>query len=487
MFGRLKRIHFIGVGGVGMSGLAILLHNLGFEVTGSDIKESETTRKLTASGIKVAIGHTPENTQGAEVVVYSTAIPQDNPELQFAQARGMVVIKRAEMLAELMRLKFSIAIAGSHGKTTTTSLVTHILFRAGLDPTAVIGGRIVGDDTGARLGRSEYLVAEADESDRSFLLLYPAIAVVTNIEEEHLDFYRNLADLRREFIKFVNRVPFYGTVILGIDCPAVRQIRAKVKRKVLTYALNQPADFLAKDLQLYRFSSAWTLLFNSKEVGRFSLPMPGRHNVSNALAAIAVATELGVDFKTIEQALNTFTGVHRRMEKRGEKHGVIIYDDYGHHPTEVKVTLEALRTAYPEDRIIVVFQPHRYTRTKLLAQEFGKSFDQADEVIITRIYPAAEPPIPNVDELLIVQEIQKNSRPGLIVHHIPELNQVPDFLKRLTADSRYQKTIILTLGAGSITHLAEEILKQMTADSGQPTADSRREVEAEAKESKPKP
>ncbi len=469
MFGRLKKIHFIGIGGAGMSGIALVLKNLGFQVSGSDIKPTNTTERLAEEGIKVIIGHRPENCLDAEVVVYSTAIPEDNPELKFAREKGILVIKRAEMLAEMMRLKFSIAVSGSHGKTTTTSLITHILTRAGLDPTAIIGGRIVGADTGARVGQSEFLVAEADESDRSFLFLYPVIAVVTNIDLEHLDFYRDLTDLKREFLHFVNRVPFYGTVILGIDSPAVRSIRGRVKRRVVTYGLENPADFKAEGVQLYRFSSAWTLRYRSQEIGRFSLPMPGRHNIANALAAIATVNELGVDFKTIEQALSTFAGVHRRLEKRWEKEDVVIYDDYGHHPTEINATLETLRCAYPEHYIIVVFQPHRYTRTKFLAAEFGRSFDQADEVIVTKIYPAAETPILGVDERLIVEEIKKNGRTGLSVWHLPELEQVPDFLLRNLAtvtgrSSTERGVLILTLGAGNITQLTDEIIRAMSTE-----------------------
>ncbi len=461
MFGRLKRVHFVGIGGIGMSGIALVLKNLGFEVSGSDVKESEVTRRLRDAGVRVNIGHAAVNCEGAEVVVYSTAVPEDNPELVFAQERGVPVIRRAEMLAELMRLKFSIAISGSHGKTTTTSMVTHILTRAGLDPTAVIGGIIVGGDAGARLGSSEYLVAEADESDRSFLLLYPTIAVVTNIEPEHLDFYRDLADLKREFVRFVNRVPFYGSVVLCLDCPAVRSIRSRVKRRVVTYGLTaREADFQVKDIQLYQFTSAFTVFYRGQEVGRFSLGMPGRHNVQNALAALAVGVELGIEFKKMEQALLTFTGVHRRLEKRGEEKGIVVFDDYGHHPTEIQVTIDALRYAYPDRRLFVIFQPHRYTRTKLLAAEFGSSFDRADEVVITAVYPAAEPPIPGVDERLIIESIRAKGRAGLTVHHIPDLDRVPEFLRtRLRSGD-----VVLTLGAGSITHLAEAILKDLRGE-----------------------
>ncbi|MEO0004764.1 MAG: UDP-N-acetylmuramate--L-alanine ligase [candidate division WOR-3 bacterium] len=457
MFGRLKRIHLVGIGGVGMSGIALLLKELGFEVSGSDLKESDITRLLVTKGIKVNIGHKIENCFDAEVLVYSTAVPQDNPELQYALSKGVPVIKRAEMLAELMRLKFSIAISGSHGKTTTTSLVTHILTRVGFDPTAVIGGRILGANAGARVGRSEYLVAEADESDRSFVLLYPSIAVVTNIEPEHLDYYHNLNDLKKEFLRFVNRVPFYGTVILCLDSPAVRQIRSRVKRRVVTYALETQADLTVRDVSLYRFSSAFTLVYQGKDVGRYNLGMAGFHNIQNALAAIAVGMELGIDFARIGQAMATFAGVHRRLEKKGEARGIVVYDDYGHHPTEIAVTIKSLRRAYPDNRIIVVFQPHRYTRTKLLANDFGTAFDEANEVVITGIYAAAEPPIPGVDETLIIDAIKRLGKKDLILYHIPELQDVLDFLlPRLK-----ENDVVLTLGAGSITLLADEILARL--------------------------
>ncbi|MEO0077818.1 MAG: UDP-N-acetylmuramate--L-alanine ligase, partial [candidate division WOR-3 bacterium] len=342
MFGRVKRIHFVGIGGVGMSGIALVLKNMGFEVSGSDVRASETTRALVEAGIAVSIGHDAACVADAQVVVYSSAVPSSNPEVEFARAHGLPVIRRAEMLAELMRMKFSIAVSGSHGKTTVTSLVAHVLERAGMDPTWVIGGRVLSSDSGAKLGQSQYLVAEADESDRSFLDLYPTIAVVTNIEREHLDVYRDLADLKREFVHFVNRVPFYGAAILCLDSPAVRAIRRRVARRTVTYATGEPADVSARDVQLYGFSSAFTVRYGNCDMGRFYLPLAGLHNVQNALAAIAVATELGIEPDVIEAALRVFGGVHRRLEKRGEKSGITVFDDYGHHPTEVRVTIEAL-------------------------------------------------------------------------------------------------------------------------------------------------
>lgn len=458
MFGRLKRVHFVGIGGVGMSGIALVLRNMGFEVTGSDVKESDTTRKLAEAGIRVAIGHEAANCADAQVVVYTSAVRSENPELECARTRGIPVVRRAEMLAELMRMKFSVAISGSHGKTTVTSMVAHLLERAGLDPTSVVGGRVLGAAAGSRLGQSQYLVAEADESDRSFLALYPTIAVVTNIEREHLDVYHDLADIKREFVRFVNRVPFYGAIVLCMDSPAVRSIRNRAKRRVVTYGIegrgtgNRGWDFCAKDVQLYGFSSAFTLLYGGKEVGRFNLPVPGVHNVANALAALATGNELGIGFELMAQGLAVFSGVHRRLEKLGEKNGVMVYDDYGHHPTEVRVTLDALRHAFPDRRILVVFQPHRYTRTRALAEEFGTCFAAADELILTRIYAASEPEIPGVDATLILKAVEAAGKPG--VSYVPELADVPSVL----AGKLRKSDVVLLAGAGNICTIGEEIL-----------------------------
>lgn len=457
MLGRLRRVHFVGIGGVGMSGIALLLKNLGFEVTGSDLKESDVTRRLAEAGVRVGIGHAAENCADAQVVVYSSAVHSENPELAAARERNVPVIRRAEMLAELMRLKFSVAISGSHGKTTVTSLVGHILERAGLDPTTVIGGRVMAADAGARLGQSEFLVAEADESDRSFLMLYPTIAVVTNIEREHLDVYHDLADIKREFVRFVNRAPFYGAVVLCSDSPAVRAIRPRVKRRVVTYGLEGSPDFGAREVQLYGFSSAFTATLGGREVGRFNLPMPGRHNVANALAAIAVGAELGVDFDAMAAALRVFSGVHRRLERVGEKAGVTVFDDYGHHPTEIRATLEALRAALPGRRIVVVFQPHRYTRTQLLADEFAGCFDAADQVVITRIYAASEPPIPGVDATLIVRAIETRGKAVPVVEYIDD----PDEVAEKLAASLKPGDAVITQGAGNICRIGVELLKRL--------------------------
>jgi UDP-N-acetylmuramate--alanine ligase len=455
MFGRLKRVHLVGIGGIGMSGIGLVLKNMGFDVSGSDVKESDVTRRLGEAGIRVAIGHDAANCADAQVVVYSSAVHSENPELADARRREIPVIRRAEMLAELMRMKFSVAISGSHGKTTVTSMVAHLMERGGLDPTSVIGGRVVGSEAGARLGQSQWMVAEADESDRSFLALYPTIAVVTNIEREHLDVYNDLSDIKREFIRFVNRAPFYGAVILCTDSPAVRSIRSRVKRRVVTYGVEGSADFRVKDVQLYAFSSAFTVLFNGRDLGRFNLPVPGIHNVTNALAALAVGSELGIEFSTMEQALAVFSGVHRRLEKRGEKSGILVYDDYGHHPTEIRVTLDALRHAFPERRIIVVFQPHRYTRTKALAAEFGPCFSPADELYLTRIYAASEPEIPGVDAGLIVKAVEAAGKPA--VTYVPELHDVAAQL----AGRLRKGDVVITLGAGNVCTIGDELLAKL--------------------------
>lgn len=453
MFGRVKRIHLVGIGGSGMSGIAMVLANMGFDVSGSDIRASETTERLMRAGVRVAIGHDAVNVADAEVVVYSSAVKADNPELVQARSAKIPVIRRAEMLAELMRLKFAVAIAGSHGKTTVTSLVAHILERAGLDPTCVVGGRVISADSGGKLGTSQYLVAEADESDRSFLALYPTIAVITNVEREHLDVYRDLADIKREFVRFANRVPFYGAVVLCVDSPAVRGLRARVARRTITYSVQGGADFGVRDVQYYGLTSAFTVTYRGREVGRFTVPLAGVHNVANCLAAIAVANELGVEFGVCEQALRVFSGVHRRLERVGERDGVLLFDDYGHHPTEIRVTLEALRQAFPDRRLIVAFQPHRYSRTRLLADEFGSAFVAADLLALTSIYPASEPEIPGVDATLIKRAVERQgNRPEVV--YLPELDELANWLGAQVRPG----DVVLTLGAGNIWMIGQKLL-----------------------------
>jgi UDP-N-acetylmuramate--alanine ligase len=457
MFGKLKHIHFVGIGGVGMSGIALVLKNLGFDVSGSDLKETDLTKNLARSGIKLYYGHQAENELGADVLVYSSAIAKDNIELITAQANRVPVIPRAEMLAELMRIKYSIAISGSHGKTTVTSMISTILEKAGLDPTTVIGGKILGSDTGAKLGKSEYLVAEADESDRSFLLLYPTIAVITNIEREHLDYYKDLSDIKKSFIQFANKVPFYGTVILCADSPAVRKICPKMKRPKVTYGINQSATFNAIDIQLKPFGSEFTLIINGATIDRFVLNVPGLHNIENSLAAIAVAKELDVRLETVKTALKEFSGVHRRLERIGEKSDITFFDDYAHHPTEIQVTLRALRNAFPKNRLIGIFQPHRYTRTKFLASDFGVCFSDLDLLVITEIYPASEPPIPGVSSMLIINEIKSHnsSRPQVI--YVEDRNKISEQIQPQLKEG----DVVITLGAGNIWEIGKEILSKL--------------------------
>ncbi len=455
MFGKLKHIHFVGIGGSGMSGIAQIMKNLGYEVTGSDINKTVLTENLKNKDIQIYYNHNAQNCLGASVVVYSTAIDKDNPEIKYALENKIPVIPRAEMLAELMRIKFSIAVSGTHGKTTVTSLIGAILEQAGLNPTIIIGGRVIGADTGAKLGQSEYLVAEADESDRSFLLLYPTIAVVTNIEREHLDFYRNTPEIKRAFIQFANKTPFFGTVILGIDCNAVRKIVPMIKRDFITFGIRKNAQVRAENIRLSNFHSDFQLRYNGQSY-HFKINLAGRHNVKNALAAICVALKLEIPLPDIAQALENFSGVHRRLEKKGEKHGITVYDDYGHHPTEIKATLSALRHAYPKRRIITVFQPHRYTRTKFLAQHFGRAFNSSDVVIITKIYPASEPPIPGVTAQLIVDAIKKsNKTQSCEVFYKENFKDITEFLQ----NNIKPNDIIITLGAGNIWQVGEDLLK----------------------------
>jgi UDP-N-acetylmuramate--alanine ligase len=454
MLGKLRRVHFVGIGGVGMSGIALLLHNLGFDVSGSDVKESQVTRHLAGFGISVHIGHTAENCQGADVLVYSSAVSRDNPEILAATIQQIPVIARAEMLAELMRMKFSVAVSGTHGKTTVTSLTAAVLEQAGLDPTTVIGGRILGTEAGARLGQSEYLVAEADESDRSFLMLYPALAVITNIEREHLDVYRNLNELKRAFVEFANRVPFYGTVVAGIDSPAVRAILPRFQRRRTTYGRRRDADVRASKIQLLPFKSSFLLSVRGKEVDRFELNLGGMHNVENALAVLAVALELGVDLAVCSRVFAGFSGVHRRLELVGEKDGVKVMDDYGHHPTEIAVTLEALRQACPEQRIVVVFQPHRYTRTKLLAAEFGPAFKSANAIVMLPVYAASEPVIPGVSSETIAEQVRRTMGAGFPIVMVADHAAAVNWLAANTQPG----DVVITQGAGNIWEIGRSFL-----------------------------
>jgi UDP-N-acetylmuramate--alanine ligase len=453
MLGKIRKIHFVGVGGIGMSGIAELLLNLGFTVSGSDLKSTPVTQRLEGLGAKIFIGHAASRLEGAEVVVISSAVLPLNPEILEANRRGIPVIPRAEMLAELMRLKFSVAVAGAHGKTTTTSMIALMLTEANLDPTAVIGGRLDAFGSSARLGRGELMIVEADESDRSFLCLLPSIAVVTNMDREHLDHYGNLDEILDAFVCFMNRVPFYGAVIACADPPwreALQAIRPRLSRRVVTYGIEPGADLRAVDIDVRQPGST----FRVEEVGRrlfsMDLAVPGRHNVQNALAAVGVGLELGLSGDQIRHGLENFRGADRRFQVRVECDGITVVDDYGHHPTEIRATLDAAQTRGAR-RIWAVFQPHRFTRTKFLVDDFGPAFASCERVYVLDIYPAGEQPIPGItSEQLVARMRETGCKPA---RYVP-----PDeaIIQELVAEAE-PGVLILTIGAGSISKLSEEL------------------------------
>jgi UDP-N-acetylmuramate--alanine ligase len=447
----IKRVHFVGIGGIGMSGIAEVLINLGYSVSGSDAKTSDITERLKSLGARIHVGHAAENASGSDVVVISSAIRGDNPEIAYAQRLNIPVIPRAEMLAELMRLKYGIAVAGSHGKTTTTSMIASILADAGLDPTAVIGGRLDKFGSNAVLGRSELLVAEADESDGSFLLLSPTIAVVTNIDAEHLDHYGTMDDLFRAFRDFSNKVPFYGLAVLCHDHPNVQRILPEIRRRYVTYGRSVQADVRATDVKLGAFGSEFAVSKGAEPLGRIKLPIPGVHNVDNALAAITVARELEVGFEQAAHALAAFKAPRRRFETRGIANGIRVVEDYGHHPAEVRATLAAARTLDP-NRIVTIFQPHRYTRTRDLFHEFMSCFNESDTLVLTDIYPAGEEPIPGVTSERLFESIRDHGHRD--VRFYADKNEIPEAL----AGELLPGDMVLLLGAGDVNKLAEPLL-----------------------------
>ena len=436
-----------------MSGIAEVLLNLGYTVSGSDLKRSATTDHLAALGARVLEGHAAQHVAGAHVVVVSTAVHADNPEVLQARHSGIPVIPRAEMLAELMRLKYGVAVAGSHGKTTTTSMTALVLDRGGLDPTVVVGGRVGVLGSGARLGRGEFLVAEADESDRSFLKLSPTLAVVTNIDREHLDNYRGLEDIQNAFVSFVNKVPFYGAVVLCLDDGPAQDILPRVERRVVTYGLSPQAQVSAREVEVSPRDSRFTVVADQVVQGQVHLPVPGAHNVLNALAAVAVGLDLGVSFDQIAAGLGAFSGVDRRFQVRGEAAGLTVVDDYGHHPTEIRATLETLRRYAGARRTVVLFQPHRFTRTQALWDEFCRAFHLADVLLVSDIYPASESPIPGVTaEALVEALVEKGHR------HASYAGPLAAATQRLVAEAR-PDDVVLTLGAGSVWTAGEELLR----------------------------
>ena len=460
MFKKKQHIHFVGIGGIGMSGIAEVLINLGHKVTGSDLKESDITRNLVALKAEISYEHRPENVVGADVVVVSSAVGRDNPEVQAARRNFIPVIPRAEMLAELMRLKYAVAVAGSHGKTTTTSLVGTIFGAAGLDPTLVIGGRLGSIGSNARLGSGDFLIAEADESDGSFLLLSPTIAVVTNIDLEHLDYYRDLDHLKETFLAFVNRVPFYGSSVLCLDDANVQSLIPNLKKRYLTYGFSRQADVQAADLSSEGHRSSYDLFYHGDRLGRIRLNLPGRHNVLNSLAAAGVALELEIPFEAVVRGMDQIGIIHRRFEIKGDVGGITVIDDYGHHPTEIRSTLAALKACYPGRRTVVVFQPHRYTRTKALFEQFTAAFNQADRLYLTEIYPAGEKPIEGVSGQGLFESIR--------AHGYREADFEPDIslLAARVVSGLKKDDVVLTLGAGSISRVSEEILRLLKHGAG---------------------
>jgi UDP-N-acetylmuramate--alanine ligase len=458
---RDTHIHFVGIGGIGMSGIAEVLLNLGYRVTGTDLANSETTRRLTGLGAKVHRGHQAEHLGDADVVVVSSAVPADNPEVIQARLRHIPVIPRAEMLAELMRLKQGLVIAGSHGKTTTTSLVASVLHEAGLDPTVVIGGKLNSFDSNARLGSGDLLVAEADESDGSFLFLTPTLAVITNIDAEHLDHYGSMDELMAAFKGFANRVPFYGQAIVCTDDPNVRLILPELTKRTVTYGMQKGADYLATEVEHHGAQTKFRVNARGEDQGVFTLSMPGRHNVLNALATIALCDEQQVHIEITRKALADFAGVQRRFTLRGEVDGVTVVDDYGHHPTEIRATLSGARSSYPDRRVIAVVQPHRYSRVRDHLDEFPGSLDDADVVIITDIYAAGESPIDGISGGRLAELIRAR-RSGRTVVHQPEFDALADTVLELSRSG----DIVLTLGAGSITHASVTLVERLTARGG---------------------
>ncbi len=456
-FTNLAAVHFIGIGGAGMSGIAEVLLDYNLEVSGCDQSMSETTERLAKLGVTVYQGHSAAHVETADLVVISSAVSRDNPEVVAAHQNNITVVRRAEMLGELMRLKYGVAVAGTHGKTTTTSLIGTVLTEAGLDPTVIVGGRLRVSGTGARLGKSEYLVAEADEYDRSFLRLQPILAVVTSIDEDHLDTYANLDEIRKAFVTFAGKVPFFGQAILCLDDTNIQELLPQLKQehRVVTYGLSPQADLRATEFESTPAGSRFQVVDSRQgEMGTIELPMPGLHNVRNSLAAIAVGQAMGVPFVSIARALAGFSGVHRRFETRGVWRGAKVIDDYAHHPTEVTATLEAARQAFPGAVIHAIFQPHLFSRTRHLALEFGRSLLGADKAVVTDIYPSREQPEPGVTSDLVVEAARQSGHRD--VRSCADWREVPPML---AADVQ-EGDVILTLGAGDIYRLAELLVAE---------------------------
>jgi UDP-N-acetylmuramate--alanine ligase len=461
--GRVRHVHFVGIGGIGMSGLAEILRTLEFEVSGSDLKPNENTKRLEGLGVRVFLGHAARNVEGADVVVYSSAIDPTNPEIARARSLEIPIIPRAEMLAELMRVRYSVTIAGSHGKTTTTSLVATVLRAAGLDPTVVVGGKVNALGSNARLGAGDLFVAEADESDGSFLKLTPTIAVVTNIDAEHLDHYGTHDAVKDAFVQFVNRVPFYGLCVLCLDHPSVQEILPRIERRHVTYGVSRQADYRAKNARYEGLATHFDAFRKNDPLGTFVVHMPGAHNVLNALSVIAVADELEVPLDITREAIAGFHGVQRRftvlgtpaLTKNDKRGDVMIVDDYGHHPAEIEATLSAAQGGF-DRRVVVAFQPHRYTRTKHLFPEFTRAFNKADVLVVTEVYPAGEKPIEGATGAALADAIRAHGHHA--VTYVPDKKNVG----RTLLDIVQPGDLVIALGAGDINASARELLASLT-------------------------
>ena len=446
-------MHFIGIGGIGMSGIAEILINLGYEVSGSDLRESEQTSRLRQMGATIYIGHYSSNIHDYHVVVTSSAIKPNNPEIVEAVNRKIPIIHRSEMLAEIVRLKHGIGVAGTHGKTTTSSLLAYVLFHGGFNPTSVIGGKVLNFGSNAQVGEGEYIVFEADESDGSFLKLLPTIGVVTNIDADHLDHYKYFEGLKEAFLTYMNNIPFYGYSVVCIDDHSIEELLPRVERPYVTYGLSAGADFRAQDLRIVDGRTVYSCYYKEEKLGDVTLSLLGEHNVVNSLSVVAVALELGVPFPLIAEGIARFKGVGRRLEHIGEINGITVIDDYGHHPTEVRATLEALKNL--DRRLVVVFQPHRYSRTKLLCDEFGQAFPMADVLMLTEIYAAGEEPMEGVNSELLKEAISRHEQKNVDI--ISSFDEIPDRIASVIKEG----DIVLTLGAGDIYKAGPMILEKL--------------------------
>jgi len=458
--GRIKKIHFIGVGGSGMNGIAEVLVNMGYKVTGSDLAESETTRRLRGLGITIFVGHREENVIGSDCVVYSSAVRKENPEIREAASRQIPIIPRAEMLAELMRMKYGIAIAGTHGKTTTTSMVSMILAAANMDPTIVTGGKLNSLGANAKLGTGDFLVAEADESDGSFLKLSPTIAVVTNIDREHMDHYQDMDAVKKAFLDFMNKVPFYGCAVICLDHPVIQSLIPKITRRFKSYGLTAQADIHARKIVHDGMKTTYEVWHNKELMGTVSLNLPGEHNVYNSLAAISVARELEVPFEKIKEGLEGFTGVERRFHVRGQVGDIVVVDDYGHHPEEIKAVLKAAKKGWV-NRVVVVFQPHRYSRTRDLFGEFLSAFNDAEKLILTEVYAAGEEKIEGASGEALYKGIKGYGHKD--VSYVPETSKIPSYLESVVVPG----DIVITLGAGDVWKAGVMFVESLKAKAGQ--------------------